>query len=93
MENRTNARTGAQLLVDTLLTQEVRQVFCVPGESYLSVLDAFVDAPDIDVTVCRQEGGASMMADAYGKLTGEPGICFVTRGPGAANAAAGLHIR
>ncbi len=92
MENRTNARTGAQLLVDTLLTQEVRQVFCVPGESYLSVLDAFVDAPDIDVTVCRQEGGASMMADAYGKLTGEPGICFVTRGPGAANAAAGLHI-
>lgn len=92
MENRTNARTGAQLLVDTLLTQEVRQVFCVPGESYLSVLDAFVDAPDIDVTVCRQEGGASMMADAYGKLTGEPGICFVTRGPGAANASAGLHI-
>tara|TARA_R110002110_G_scaffold40816_9_gene130258 strand:- start:1909 stop:3597 length:1689 start_codon:yes stop_codon:yes gene_type:complete len=92
MENRTNARTGAQLLVDTLLTQEVRQVFCVPGESYLSVLDAFVDAPDIDVTVCRQEGGASIMADAYGKLTGEPGICFVTRGPGAANAAAGLHI-
>jgi acetolactate synthase-1/2/3 large subunit len=92
MDMLTNARTGAQLLVDTLETEGVKQVFCVPGESYLSVLDAFVDAPDIGVTVCRQEGGASMMADAWGKMTGEPGICFVTRGPGAANAAAGLHI-
>ena len=92
MDMRPNAPTGAQMLVDTLVTEGVRQVFCVPGESYLSVLDAFVDAPEIGVTVCRQEGGASMMADAWGKMTGEPGICFVTRGPGAANAAAGLHI-
>ena len=64
MDMRPNAPTGAQMLVDTLVTEGVRQVFCVPGESYLSVLDAFVDTPEIGVTVCRQEGGASMMADA-----------------------------
>ncbi len=69
----------------------VEHVFCVPGESYLAVLDGLHDA-DIQVTVCRQEGGAAMMADAYGKLHGKPGICMVTRGPGASNALAGIHI-
>src|SRR5450830_1165182 len=86
-----NARTGGQILVDQLLAHGVQQLFCVPGESYLAVLAALHDA-DIAVTVCRQEGGAAMMAEAQGKLTGRPGICFVTRGPGATNAAAGIHI-
>ncbi len=84
-------RTGGQILVQQLITHGVTQLFCVPGESYLAVLDALHDA-DIAVTVCRQEGGAAMMAEAQGKLTGRPGICFVTRGPGATNAAAGVHI-
>ncbi|CAM4144177.1 Thiamine pyrophosphate-binding protein [Bordetella tumulicola] len=86
-----HARLGGHILVDQLVAQGVKHVFCVPGESYLAVLDGLHDG-QIDVTVCRQEGGASMMADAYGKLTGEPGICMVTRGPGAANAMAGVHI-
>src|SRR3954453_6500990 len=84
-------RTGGQVLVDQLLAQGVERVTCVPGESYLAVLDALHDA-QIDVIVCRQEGGASYMADAYGKLTGRPGICFVTRGPGATNASCGVHV-
>ncbi|MBF9267131.1 thiamine pyrophosphate-binding protein, partial [Paracidovorax cattleyae] len=84
-------RTGGRILVDQLILHGVRQLFCVPGESYLAVLDALHDA-DIAVTVCRQEGGAAMMAEAQGKLTGRPGICFVTRGPGATNASAGIHI-
>ena len=84
-------RTGGQILIDQLLVHGVDHLFCVPGESYLAVLDALHDA-SIAVTVCRQEGGAAMMAEAYGKLTGRPGICFVTRGPGATNAAAGIHI-
>ncbi|WP_443083085.1 thiamine pyrophosphate-binding protein [Variovorax sp. PBS-H4] len=67
-------------------------VFCVPGESYLSVLDALHDASDIKVITCRHEGGAAMMADAFGKLQNRPGICMVTRGPGATNASAGLHV-
>ncbi|AWM88577.1 thiamine pyrophosphate-binding protein [Microvirga sp. 17 mud 1-3] len=85
------SRTGGQILVDQLLVHGVDHIFCVPGESYLAALDALHDA-DINVTVCRQEGGAAMMAEAYGKLTGRPGICFVTRGPGATNASPGLHI-
>ena len=84
-------RTGGQILVRQLIAHGVKQLFCVPGESYLAVLDALHDA-DIAVTVCRQEGGAAMMAEAQGKLTGRPGICFVTRGPGATNASAGVHI-
>jgi acetolactate synthase-1/2/3 large subunit len=84
-------RTGGQILVGQLVSHGVKHVFCVPGESFLAVLDALVDV-SIDVTVCRQEGGAAMMADAFGKLTGEPGICMVTRGPGASNALAGIHI-
>src|SRR3954447_18539335 len=84
-------RTGGQILVDQLIKQGVERLTCVPGESYLAVLDALHDAA-IDVFVCRNEGGAPIMADAYGKLTGRPGICFVTRGPGATNASPGIHI-
>lgn len=87
-----NIKTGAQLLVDTLETNDVNVVFGVPGESYLAVLDAFYEKAKIEFIVCRQEGGAAMMADAYGKLTGRPGICFATRGPGATNASAGVHV-
>src|SRR5918998_3010964 len=85
------SRSGGQILVDQLVLHGVDHLFCVPGESYLAALDAMHDAA-IEVTVCRQEGGAAMMAEAYGKLTGRPGICFVTRGPGATNASPGIHI-
>jgi len=84
-------RTAARILVDQLIAQGVERAACVPGESYLSVLDALIES-DIDLITCRAEGGAAMMAEAYGKLTGRPGICFVTRGPGATNASPGLHI-
>src|SRR5579872_5739194 len=84
-------RTAAQILVEQLIAQRVNHVFCVPGESYLAVLDALYDS-GIQVTVCRNEGGAAMMAEAHGKATGRPGICFVTRGPGATNASAGIHV-
>lgn len=85
-------RTGGQVLVDALRINGVERAFCVPGESYLAVLDALHDArDDIELIVCRQEGGAAYMAEAYGKLTGKPGICFVTRGPGATNASVGVH--
>src|SRR5690348_16099310 len=84
-------RTGGKILVDQLLVHGVDHIFCVPGESYLAALDALHDAA-INITVCRQEGGAAMMAEAYGKLNGQPGICFVTRGPGATNASHGIHI-
>jgi acetolactate synthase-1/2/3 large subunit len=87
----TARRTGGQALVDQLHIHGIDHVFCVPGESYLAVLDALHDS-DIQVTVCRQEGGAAMMAEAHGKLTGRPAACFVTRGPGATNAAPGIHI-
>jgi acetolactate synthase-1/2/3 large subunit len=86
-----NTRSGGQILIDQLEIQGVKHVFCVPGESYLAALDALHDA-SIELTVCRQEGGAAIMAEAYGKLTGQPGICFVTRGPGATNASPGVHI-
>jgi len=85
------ARTGGQLLVDALKVHGADCAFCVPGESYLAALDAFHDHRDIRLIVCRQEGGAANMAEAYGKLTGRPGICFVTRGPGATNASIGIH--
>src|SRR3989454_9870871 len=84
-------RTAGEVLIDQLVIHGVRHVFCVPGESYIAALDALHNRP-IAVTVCRQEGGAAMMAEAAGKVTGAPGICFVTRGPGATNAASGLHI-
>src|SRR5215468_3200736 len=91
MRDQTNMRTAAEALVDQLVLNGVRHAFCVPGESYLAVLDAMCDR-DIALTVCRQEGGAAMMAEAVGKATGRPGICFVSRGPGAANASIGIHI-
>jgi acetolactate synthase-1/2/3 large subunit len=85
-------RTGGRILVDSLLQQGVELAFCVPGESYLPVLDALYDVRDrLRLIVCRQEGGAAYMGEAYGKLTGRPGIVLVTRGPGASNAAIGIH--
>lgn len=87
-----NQRTGGQLLVDALVHHGADLAFCVPGESYLAALDALHDTPQIRLITCRQEGGVTMMADAYAKLTGKPGIAFVTRGPGATNATPGLHI-
>ncbi|HQR20805.1 MAG TPA: thiamine pyrophosphate-binding protein [Burkholderiaceae bacterium] len=86
------SRTGARLLVDQLLIQGVNQAFCVPGESYLAVLDALYDAREmIKLIVNRHESGAAYMADAYARLTGQPGVVFVTRGPGATNASIGVH--
>lgn len=85
------ARNGGQVLVEALLRHAVDTVYCIPGESYLPVLDALHDASSIQTIVTRHEGAASNMADAYGKLTGRPGICFVTRGPGATHAANGVH--
>ena len=84
-------RTGGQILIDQLVAQGVERAYCVPGESYLAALDA-MDGSPIEVIVCRQEAGAAMMALTEGRLTGRPGICFVTRGPGAMNAAHGVHI-
>ena len=84
------SRTGGQILVDALAIHGVDTAFGVPGESYLDVLDALHDS-DIRFVINRQEGGAAFMAEAYGKLTGKPGICFVTRGPGATNASIGVH--
>src|SRR4051794_11423391 len=86
-------RSGARILVDALAAHGADRVFCVPGESYLAVLDALYDRRnEIQTVACRQEGGAAMMAEADGKLTGRPGICMVTRGPGATNASAGIHV-
>lgn len=82
---------GGALLTQCLVAQGVERVFCIPGESFLAALDGLYDT-DIDVVVARQEGGAAMMAEATGKLTGRPGVAFVTRGPGATNASAGVHI-
>jgi len=86
------SRSAAKILVDQLKLHGADTAFCVPGESYLALLDALYDANSIRLVVCRQEGGAAMMAEAYGKLTGKPGICMVTRGPGATNASAGIHV-
>jgi acetolactate synthase I/II/III large subunit len=91
MATSSNLRTGGEVLIDQLKIHGVDTAFCVPGESYLAALDALHDAPEIKLVVCRQEGGAAYMAEAYGKLTGRPGICFVTRGPGATNASIGVH--
>ncbi|HEX5455310.1 MAG TPA: thiamine pyrophosphate-binding protein [Stellaceae bacterium] len=83
--------SGGQLVVASLRAHRVKMAFSVAGESYLEVLDALYDAPDIHLVTCRQEGGAAFMAEAYGKLTGEPGVLLVTRGPGACNASIGVH--
>jgi acetolactate synthase I/II/III large subunit len=85
-------RTGGRILVDNLVAQGCDRIFTVPGESFLAVLDALHDSPEIDLVVCRQEGGVAYMAEADGKLTGRPGVAFVTRGPGATNAAVGVHV-
>ncbi|MFW2544280.1 thiamine pyrophosphate-dependent enzyme [Primorskyibacter sp. 2E107] len=85
-------RRAADHLVDLLVAQGTRQVFGVPGESYLAVLDALHQRDGIDFITCRQEGGAAMAADAHGRMTGRPGVCMVTRGPGATNASAGVHV-
>ena len=92
MTKRGGARTGGQILVDQLKIQGCDRIFTVPGESFLAVLDALHDTPEIDVVVCRHEGGVAYMTDADGKMTGRPGIAFVTRGPGATNASAGVHV-
>jgi len=86
-----NLKTGGQLLVECLQAQGVTRAFGVPGESYLAVLDALHDVPEIQLIGNRNEGGAAYMAAAHGQLTGQPGICFVTRGPGATNASIGVH--
>ncbi|WP_158815607.1 thiamine pyrophosphate-binding protein [Methylocapsa sp. S129] len=91
MQKSNGPRSAAQALVDQLIVNGVRHVFCVPGESYLAVLDALRDR-EVAITVCRNEAGAAMMAEAMGKATGRPGVCFVTRGPGATNASPGIHI-
>jgi acetolactate synthase-1/2/3 large subunit len=85
-------RHGGKILIDQLEAHGASAAFTVPGESFLAALDGLHDSNRIKTVICRQEGGASMMAEAWGKITGEPGICFVTRGPGAANAMSGLHI-
>ncbi len=85
-------RTGGRILIDNLVAQGCDRIFCVPGESYLAALDALHDTPAIDLIICRQEGGVAYMAEADGKMTGRPGIAFVTRGPGATNASIGVHV-
>src|SRR5262245_63176332 len=91
MRSKDNARSGGEILIDQLSIHGIRHAFCVPGESYLAALDAFYDS-DIKLTVCRHESTAAIMAETVGKMTGRPGICFVTRGPGASNGSAGVHI-
>ena len=87
------SRSGGEILVASLLAQDATHLFGVPGESFLPVLDALVDVRDrLSFVVCRQEGGAAYMAEAAGKLTGRPGVAIVTRGPGATNAAIGVHV-
>ncbi|HEX3468477.1 MAG TPA: thiamine pyrophosphate-binding protein [Candidatus Elarobacter sp.] len=85
------SRTAARALVEVLVANDVDTIFCVPGESYIAVLDALYDAPSIRLITCRHEAGAANMAEAYGKLTGRPGICMVTRAPGATHASIGVH--
>ena len=91
MSETRGARTGGRILVDALRIHGVDRLFCVPGESYLDVLDALYDTPQIAAIVAKHEGAAANMAEADGKLTGRPGICFVTRGPGATHGSIGVH--
>lgn len=92
IETATNPKTGGQLVADALHRHGVEKIFCVPGESYLEVIDALFDyRRDIDLVTCRHENGAANMAEAYGKMTGKVGVCMVTRGPGACNASIGVH--
>src|SRR5262249_39932546 len=91
MRSKDNARSGGEILIDQLSIHWGRHAFWLPGESDLAALDAFYGS-DIELTVCRHESTAAIMAEAVGKMTGRPGICFVTRGPGATNGSAGVHI-
>ncbi len=87
-----NSRPAGHVLVEALIAQGVDTCFGVPGESYLAVLDGIYEHREaIRFIACRQEGGAAFMAEAQGKLSGRPGICFVTRGPGATNSSIGVH--
>ena len=92
MSDNSQSRSGAEVLIDALRINAVERIFCIPGESYLAALDALYDRSEISLVVCRNEGGAAFMAEAEGKMTGRPGVCFVTRGPGACNASGGLHV-
>src|SRR6476469_1304758 len=90
---RTEARLGGHILADALVAQGVSHAFCVPGESYLDLLDGmYAQRNRIELVTCRFEAGAVHMAEAYGKLTGKPGVALVTRGPGACHAAIGVHV-
>ena len=91
-ESSNGPRHGGKVLIDQLALHGCDTVFCVPGESYLAALDGLYDRQDIRTIVCRQEGGAAMMAEAYGRLSGVPGVCLVTRGPGATNASPAVHV-
>ena len=88
----TSSNSAARLLVDCIAEQGCERIFTVPGESFLAVLDALHDTPQIQTVTCRQEGGAAFMACADGAITGRPGVAFVTRGPGATNASIGVHV-
>ncbi len=88
----TKTANGGRLLVDCLIAQGCDRIFTVPGESFLAVLDALHDSPEVQTVVCRQEGGVAYMACADGAMTGKPGVAFVTRGPGATNASVGVHV-
>src|SRR5882672_5488677 len=92
MDSRTHIRTGGHILIDQLALHGADTVFGVPGESFLAALDGMHQNQRVRFVNSRHEGGAAMMADAYGKLTGKPGIAFATRGPGATNASAGVHV-
>ncbi len=85
-------RHGGKILADQLAIQQCEAVFCVPGESFLPALDGLYDHQHIRTITCRHEGGAAIMTEAHGKMTGKPAVCFVTRGPGATNASLGVHI-
>ena len=86
-------KTGGQLIAESLDRNQVKNVFCVPGESYLGALDALFDKKkNINIINARHEAGAANMAESYGKLTGKPGVALVTRGPGACHASVGVHI-
>ena len=92
-KNKSFIKSGGSLLVDSLSANQAKHIFIVPGESFLGALDAFLDRKDeIKIVNARHEAGASNMAEAYGKLTGEPGLAYVTRGPGACHASVGVHI-
>jgi acetolactate synthase-1/2/3 large subunit len=92
MTSQPETRSGAEVIIEALKINAVERIFCIPGESFLAALDALYDRSEIELIVCRNEGGAAYMAEAEGKLTSKPGVCFVTRGPGATNASGGLHV-